>query len=280
MKQLDEIVQTLIINGSLTEQPGLFYGKTGIAVFFFHYARLTGNSLFQDYAMDLIEVLQKQITSTSSIRYDMGITGIGVGFDYFLQNGFIETEDNDFFEAYDARLYRAVLYEPELDLSLEGGLIGMGRYFINRLRGFGNKDGKLHSAMMHIVHEIARKIKKKMVPENEQPDVFRFMHDLVSLPEYAEKYAYSLQLCKEWDCIKRPDIQKIFPYLNNLLRLNVIQKYFKIDLTEEIRQEWTKWKEADIITTTNMGLMNGWTAEGLLYLTCFHNIGNSWLNLL
>jgi hypothetical protein len=50
MKQLDKIVQTLIINGTLTEQPGLFYGKTGIAVFFFHYGRQTGNRLFQEYA--------------------------------------------------------------------------------------------------------------------------------------------------------------------------------------------------------------------------------------
>jgi hypothetical protein len=35
MKSLEKIIQALIVNGSLTEQPGLFYGKTGIAVFSF-----------------------------------------------------------------------------------------------------------------------------------------------------------------------------------------------------------------------------------------------------
>ena len=280
MRSLDKIVQTLIINGSLTEQPGLFYGKTGIAVFFFHYAKLTGNSLFQEYAMNLIDELQKQIASTTSIRYDIGIAGIGVGFNCFLQNGFIEAEDNDFFEAYDARLYRAALYEPELDLSLEGGLTGLGRYFINRLRGFGHKDSKLHTALMHIALDIARKIKKKNVPENERPDVYRFMCDLVTLPEYTEKYANSLQLCKEWDCIRKPDIHKLFPYMNLLPRLYVIQQYFNMDLTEEIGRERKKWEEASKISITNMGILDGWAFEAMLYLTFFHNIDKSWFNLL
>jgi len=35
MDTLDNILETLIINGSLNEHPGLFYGKTGIALFSF-----------------------------------------------------------------------------------------------------------------------------------------------------------------------------------------------------------------------------------------------------
>ena len=150
MKQMDKIVQTLIINGTLTEQPGLFYGKTGIAVFFFHYARQTGNGLFLEYAIDLIEEIHKQITITVSSRYDVGLFGIGVGFAYFLQNGFIETEDDDFFDDFDAQMYRIAMYEPYTDLSLEGGLVGWGRYFLYRRRGNGHNYSKLHEALTHI----------------------------------------------------------------------------------------------------------------------------------
>ena len=39
---LNEIVDILILNGSLVDCPGLAHGKMGIAVFFFHYARYTG----------------------------------------------------------------------------------------------------------------------------------------------------------------------------------------------------------------------------------------------
>ena len=139
MKSIEKNVQKLIINGTLTDCPGLFYGKIGIAVFFFHYARQTGNVLFQDYAIDLIEEIQKQITVDISARYDVGLAGIGVGFEYLLQNGFLDAEDSDIFEDFDALMYRVAMYEPYPDLSLQEGLSGWGRYFIYRFRDNGKK---------------------------------------------------------------------------------------------------------------------------------------------
>ena len=258
MKSLEKIVETLIINGTLNEQPGLFYGKTGVAVFFFHYARHTGNGLFQDYAIDLIEELQKQITVTTSIRYDVGISGIGTGFEYLLQNGFIDAdEDENIFEDFDDRMFRAAMYEPYPDLSLHEGLTGWGRYLIYRLRGNGYKNSKLHEALTHIAEEIAQKITTNSVSENEQPDVYRFLYDLVALPAYAGKYSNLLQQCREWKCIREPDVFQIFPYMNNLQRLHTCQNYFNRDLTEEIGQEWEKLKEIDNNPLTDMGLLNG-----------------------
>ena len=280
MKHIDKILQTLIINGTLAEQPGLYYGKTGIAIFFFHYARQTGSALFQQYAMDLIEALLKQITTKTETRYDIGIAGIGAGFEYFLQNGFIEAEDNDFFEEFDDRIYRATLYETYTDLSLAVGLTGLGSYFICRLRGNAHEDSKLHKALTHIAHEISKKIKLNKVSENEQPDVYRFFHDLTTLPGYAEKYANSLQQCKAWNCIKKPDIHKLFPYMNALQRLYAFQYYFNMDLSDEIGKEWKAWIESDNNSLINMGLLNGWAAEGMLYMTYYNNLDASWIKLL
>ena len=280
MKQLEQIVQKLMINGTLTEQPGLFYGKTGIAVFFFHLARLTGNSVFQEYAMDLIEEVQKQISDKTSAQYDIGIAGIGVGFEYFLQNGFIEAEESDFFGDFDDRMYRAAMNEPYSGLSLEGGLTGRGRYFIYRLRGDGHKESKLHKALTHIAKFISKKINLNKVPEKERPDVYHFFQDITSIPEYAEQYANSLQQCWEWNCVREPLTHKLFPYMNNLQRLYACQNYFNRDLTEEIEKEWENRQESDINTFTETGLLNGWTAEGMLYMTFVHNLDKSWLNLL
>jgi len=278
MKSLEKIIQTLIINGTLTDQPGLFYGKTGIAVFFFHYAHQTRNEVAQNYAMDMIEEIQKQITSTVPARYDTGIAGIGVGFEYFLQNGFLAA-DEDIFEDFDARMFRAALYEPYPDLSLEGGLTGWGRYFIYRLLGKGQKPEKLHKALTHIASEIMRKIKKKMVPENAQPDVYRFFLDLVSLPGFAEKFSNPLQKCREWKYINKPDVQKVFPYMNKLQRLYTCQNYFNMDLTEEIGLEWKKWEETDN-TLMDMGLLKGVSSNGLFHLTRLNRDNASWFNLL
>ena len=276
---LEKIVQKLIINGTLTDQSGLFYGKTGVAVFFFHYARLTGNELYQDYAMELLETIQNQITVTISMRYDIGLAGIGVGLEYLLQNVFLEAND-DIFDEFDAKMYRTAMYEPYPDFSLEGGLAGWGRYFVYRLRGNGRKDSKLHEAMAHIADEISQRIVENSIPENEQPDVFRFLHDLTLLPEYAAKYDNLLKNCKEWKCIRELDVQTIFPYMSALQRLYSCQNYFNIDLTEEIGKEWTKWKETDKESLTDMGFLKGWTTEGLLHLVCFNRQNDSWINLL
>jgi hypothetical protein len=39
---LSQIADMLLLNGTLTECPGLVHGKMGIAVFFFHYANIQG----------------------------------------------------------------------------------------------------------------------------------------------------------------------------------------------------------------------------------------------
>ena len=281
MKPFDKIIETLLINGTLTEQAGLFYGKTGVAIFFFHHARHTGNELFADYAMDLIEEVQKQINEVKyPARYDIGLAGIGAGFEYILQNGFLETNDSGFFEDFDARMYRTVMYEPYPDFSLENGLSGWGRYFVCRLRGNGHKDSRLHQAMVHIVKETSQKIAANAIPESEQPDVFRFLCDLVTLTDYAGKYDNLLLQCKQWACIREPDMQTIFPRMNNLQRFYTCQKYLGIDLSEEIEKEWEKWQEAGNESLTGMGLLKGWAREGLLHLTSINKDETSWINLL
>ena len=280
MISLEKNVQKLIINGTLINQPGLFYGKTGIAVFFLHYARQTGNELFQDYAIDLIDEIRTEITSTISVRYDVGLAGIGTGFEYLLQNGFLDAEDSDIFENFDARMYRAAMYEPYPDLSLQEGLTGWGRYFIYRLRGSGNKKSKLHKALTHIAREIRQKIVKKTVSENEMPDVYRFFYDLTNLPEYADKYCKSLKQCKKSKNICDLDITKTFLYMNELQRLYVCQNYFDMDLSEEIGQEWEKWEKTSNNLLTEMGLLKGVSYNALLQLTRLNENNASWFNLL
>jgi len=280
MKPLDKIVQKLIINGSLTDQPGLFYGKTGIVVFFFHYAQYTGNELFRDYAMDLIEDIRKQITYLFINRYDIGLAGIGVGFEYILQTGLLDAEDKNIFEEFDDRMYRTIKYEQYSNLSLSQGLTGWGRYFIYRLKGSCNEDIQLHKALTYIASEIIHKISKNEVQENEKFDVYRFFYDLNKLTGYAEKYSNILYQCMKWKCISELDIQKIFPYMNNLQRMYACQNYFSFDLTEEISREWKKWEETDNNTLMNVGLLNGWTSEALLHLTFSGKMNVSWINLL
>jgi len=281
MSKLDKIVQRLIVNGTLTEQPGLLYGKMGIAIFFFHYARYTGNVLFEDYAMDLIVEIQKQMnTGKMHLRYDTGISGLGVGFEYILQHHFLEAEDGDIFDDFDARMYRAAMYEPHQNLSLQEGVTGWGRYFMYRLQGNGQKNAKLHEALTKIIKTIAQKIMENKVLENEQQDVYRFLHDLSALSGYEDTGEQLMQKCREWQWLQELDVQKLFPNLANLQRLYTCQNCFNVNLSEEIAQEWKKWEEMENCFSMNMGLLNGLAAECMLHLTFFDRQNISWIKLL
>ena len=281
MKTLENIVHKLIINGNLLYQPGLFHGKIGVAVFFFHYARHTGNKLFEDYAMNLIKNVITQINSNKiPTRYDIGVAGIGCGFEYILQKGFLEAENNEIFKEFDKWMCRAAMYEMFPNLNLPDGLTGCGRYFIFRLNGNGNSNDELHKALKHIIWKIINRIEKDKIFENEQPDVYRFFYDLTSLPMYAKIYSGTLQQCKNWECICKPDAQKMFHYMGSLQRLYVCQKYFNLNLSDEIEQEWKKWNETDHVFPMDIGFLNGSVSECLLYLTYYSQHDISWLNLL
>ena len=114
-QELRQLVGLLLLNGTLTNCQGLVHGKIGIAIFFFHYARYSGNMLFADYAMDLIGKTLEQIHAMSRADYEKGIAGIGVGIDYMIRQDFLDP-DGEIFEDFDERMYRAVMHEPCLYL--------------------------------------------------------------------------------------------------------------------------------------------------------------------
>jgi len=122
-QRLQQIANMLVLNGTLTDSPGLIHGKTGIALFFFHYALYTSNGLYEHYALDLIGEMQSQIHNNSPADYENGLAGIGVGIDYFISNHFLDVED-DYFEDLDARMYRAVMCDPCQDFTLYNGYAG------------------------------------------------------------------------------------------------------------------------------------------------------------
>ncbi|MDR1200651.1 MAG: hypothetical protein LBL58_03340 [Tannerellaceae bacterium] len=173
-QQLSQIVDMLILNGTLTECPGLIHGKMGLAVFFFHYSRYTENILFSDYALNLMEEIQSQIHANSLADYEKGIAGIGVGIDYLIRNNFLLTED-DICEYLDQRMVRAVWHDPWLDFSLYGGLTGYGRYWISRLH-YKSSSILARRCLSYILERIEERLLDISIEE--QIDVYCFLYDL------------------------------------------------------------------------------------------------------
>ncbi|MDL2265269.1 hypothetical protein LJC57_06015 [Parabacteroides sp. OttesenSCG-928-G07] len=275
-QDLGQIANMLILNGTLTECPGLVHGKIGIAVFFFHYTQYTDNELFADYSMDLIGEMLNQIHVNSSADYEKGIAGIGVGIDYMIRNNFLVTEE-DICEDFDERMFRAVLYDPWLDLSLYNGLTGYGRYWMTRLR-YPEPAKQAQRCLMHIVTQIQDNLID--IPVEEQTDVYCFLHDLHKLPGF-DTSVKLLEQCRE----QFAENSRSFSRLGNsstghILRMYQRCRYFNEDLQGEINLALKQMPELDREKPpVNMGLLTGYAGEGLLRLTVQDTANGGWMQL-
>jgi hypothetical protein len=279
-KCLSQIVDMLMLNGTLTECPGLAHGKMGITTFFFHYAQFTGNELFADYAMDMIGEMLNQIHVNSPADYEKGLAGIGVGIDYLIRNKFLITDD-DICEDFDYRMFRAVMYDPWPDFSQYNGLTGYGRYWITRLRYQATSE-KARECLLRITALIEEKLPE--IPLEEQADVYCFLLDLHKIFGF-EIYITLLEQSRNWN-LQWTDMNKYFPRLGDtaigsIVRMYQYSWYFNNILQSEIDMALKQIPDLDIEKQpAGTGLLTGYAGEGMLRLTALDQTNISWMHLL
>lgn len=276
-QNLSQIADMLLLNGTLTESSGLVHGKMGIAIFFFHYAQYTGNMLFADYAMDLIGKIQSQIHTKSPADYEKGIAGIGVGINYLIWNEFLDAE-NDIFEDFDQRMYRAVMYDPWLNFSLYDGLTGYGRYWILRLCQ-QPVSVQAQECLMHISGLIKKKLMD--IPIGEQTDVYYFLHDLYKVAAGDVSIWLLEQFRKQskdmmWNHFRLKDSTIV-----SIIRMYQNNYYYNNPLQDEIEMAIMRIPNLDMRKSpVSMGLLTGYAGEGLLRLAVHDSTNRSWMRLL
>lgn len=132
---LDKLVRQLEVEALQTEDPGLLYGKMGIAIFFFKYARSSANACYEDFAMQIIESVLANINEATPVTYASGLAGIGTGIVHLIQEGFIQADSNEVLQEIDDTMIRVVHLRLVHSADIETGVCGIGRYFVYRLRG-------------------------------------------------------------------------------------------------------------------------------------------------
>lgn len=130
LKDIANKIQEMI---PVTTDPGLLYGKMGMVIFFFHYARFSGQEEYEDIGMKLIESIFENIDRTTPANYASGLAGIGVGIEYLIQNKFIEGDGNEILEEVDGQIFNELIYREKIDCSLKDGLCGLGKYYWYRV---------------------------------------------------------------------------------------------------------------------------------------------------
>ncbi|MCD7976092.1 MAG: hypothetical protein LUG51_02660 [Tannerellaceae bacterium] len=276
-QELRLISEMLLLNGTLTECPGLVHGKMGIAVFFFHFAQYTDNMLFSDYALDLIIEIQNQLHANSRADYEKGVAGIGIGIDYLTRNDFLDIED-DIFEDLDERMYRAVMYDPWPNFTLYEGLIGYGKYWTTRLRQ-QPQSIQAKECLRYMIERIEDT--QQNIPAEEQPQVYHFLYDLHeilgwNLPNGLLEYYWELVKNTGWNSSRLGNSA-----ISNIIGIYQRKQYFKDVLQDKMNMALTQISKLKMENPLPaMGLLTGYAGEGLVRLTALDAKNVSWMQLL
>lgn len=113
---------------------GLLDGKMGIALVLAHYARYSRKKKIEHAADFLVENVMNQLTTTVSIDFANGLSGIGWGIEYLIQNNYMKGCGADILQDLDERIMQVDVTRIK-DWSLEKGLLGILHYVLYHLQG-------------------------------------------------------------------------------------------------------------------------------------------------
>lgn len=113
---------------------GLLDGKIGIALVLAHYARCRNKKNIERAADFLVESVMNQLTTTVSIDFAKGLSGIGWGIEHLIQNNYMKGCGADILQNLDERIMQFDVTRIK-DWSLEKGLLGILHYVLYHLQG-------------------------------------------------------------------------------------------------------------------------------------------------
>ena len=129
-----QIAQLIQENGTAVTNQGLFNGNVGRCIFFYHLAKDTNNLEYERIADDLLNQVFENISASAYLDFEDGLTGIGWGIEYLLQNKFAEGETDEILKEIDDRVFKSLNEENPISFELTNGLTGHLFYLISRLK--------------------------------------------------------------------------------------------------------------------------------------------------
>lgn len=137
---LPQIAEYLLVHSYTSSDVGLFYGKMGVVLFFFQYARYSGKMYYEDFAEDLLEIIYSRLHADMSLSFENGLCGIGWAIEYLVQSGFMRGDTAVLLKEFDDKIMERAP-EKITDMSLETGLEGIACYVQARIKS-SEENGK------------------------------------------------------------------------------------------------------------------------------------------
>jgi len=112
---------------------GLYNGKTGLTMAYYLMYSILKEDVYIEKAKNLVDDLGDNINDAQELGFENGLSGIGWGIEWLVQNKFIDANTDEILEEFDDEIYQTVVFAKSPDLSLSNGAIGKGMYFYRRL---------------------------------------------------------------------------------------------------------------------------------------------------
>jgi hypothetical protein len=198
------ITNSLLLNASFIENIGLMHGKMGIAIYFFHLARETGNAVYEEYAGELIDEIYAEIHAKTPCDFENGLAGIGWGIEYLAQNKFIDADTNEVLEESDKQIAHEITFHSPPEIGILNGISGYILYFLSRLNS--NKAGtalfeSIRKTLMDLFDQLKQRITNQLIGANaemlwNEPDQFDLAWDYPSVIWVLSELV-NIQVCAE-----------------------------------------------------------------------------------
>lgn len=133
-KQDGEILHRLFLNSYLLKDPGLLFGKLGIAIACLDYGKRNCNKVVSDFGDELSNGILNNVDYLTNFDFATGLAGIGWGIEYIIQQMNIDCCSNIICKDLDKQIENISLCRMK-DYSLDSGLEGILHYVLMRIKG-------------------------------------------------------------------------------------------------------------------------------------------------
>jgi lantibiotic modifying enzyme len=252
---------------------GLFYGKMGIAIFFFHHSRFTGDKSYRDKAVELANqsICDQKSQQHIIINYANGLAGVGTGVEYLMQNDYVILDPYKAFIRFDKMIFSSTVFGDRADISLFTGLIGLGRYLLFRISSpnanneyTGTLDNKM--LLIHITNVCERMY--LCLNDRTNTDVFRFLYAMDQANIFPTKVKRLLSLFSSGTSFSVKE--DIISHHQKELEAYYCSRH------NQLKTEITKKTSSD----SSPGLYGGLAGIGLYILSILDKQHETWMKLL
>ena len=197
-----KLIHNLILQSSFINNIGLFNGKTGIALTFAHFQKVTNNEIFNDIAYELIEQVIEQMDKSTDISLSDGLSGVGWGIEYLIQSNFFDGNSIEICKEID-KVMMTRDFKRIHNYSVETGIEGLLHYILIHIKGCMQQESSLLPFDKMYMQDIWNTLNS--LSEYQISDNLHFLSDKFKNFYLNEKIDYTPNVI---DFTKQPNIEK------------------------------------------------------------------------